>query len=280
MTATVPNFLHLGPGKSGSTWLHETLIRHPEVYLSPAKDLYFFSRYFDRGLPWYQAQFDGAGRQAVIGEFSPDYLCTPRVPERVRDSLGSDVRLMVTLREPVDRALSSYLYLQKHGMAAPTFRATVEARPELIDEGRYATHLRRFVAAFGRARIHISIFDDLQADPQAYLDDVTDWLRVGRQPLPAEALQARLPASKARWAGMAVVAQRGADWARRHDAARAVGVVKRSAAAQRLLYKPLGSGAPVMSAGDADYVRDRLYGEVSGVDDEFGLALARRWDWT
>ena len=53
----LPNFLHLGPGKSGSSWLHETLALHPEVYLSEAKDLYFFSRYYDRGVDWYRKQF-------------------------------------------------------------------------------------------------------------------------------------------------------------------------------------------------------------------------------
>ncbi len=60
MSDLLPNFLHLGPSKSGSTWLHEVLIGHPEVYLSQAKDLYFFNRYYDRGPGWYRAQFRGA----------------------------------------------------------------------------------------------------------------------------------------------------------------------------------------------------------------------------
>ena len=66
------NFLHVGPGKSGSTWLHEVLIRHPEVYLTKAKDLYFFSRYYDRGLPWYEAQFRAARPEhKIVGEICP-----------------------------------------------------------------------------------------------------------------------------------------------------------------------------------------------------------------
>ena len=71
-------------------------------------------------------------------------------PERIHDCLGRDVRLMVTLREPADRAFSSYLYLRKHGLAAPTFRATVNASPELLDEGRYATQLRNYLRFFPR----------------------------------------------------------------------------------------------------------------------------------
>ena len=71
----LPNFLHIGPGKSGSSWLHETLTLHPEVYLSEAKDLYFFSRYYDRGLDWYRKQFRPARpSHRVVGEVCPDYL--------------------------------------------------------------------------------------------------------------------------------------------------------------------------------------------------------------
>ena len=72
---TAPTFLHLGPGKAGSTWVHETLLTHPEVYLTPAKDLYFFSRYYDRGRQWYVDQFaDAPAHCGVVGEVCPDYL--------------------------------------------------------------------------------------------------------------------------------------------------------------------------------------------------------------
>ena len=61
MVTRLPTFLHIGPGKSGSSWLHETLALHPEVYLSEAKDLYFFSRYCTR----LQRYLDCFGRQAL-----------------------------------------------------------------------------------------------------------------------------------------------------------------------------------------------------------------------
>ena len=131
-----PNFLHLGPGKSGSTWLHEVLVLHPDVFLTEAKDLYFFSRYFDRGPEWYLAHFKDATHESVVGEVCPDYLAEPMAARRIYDTLGPDVRLMVSLRDPVERAFSSYLYAAKHGLAAPTFRQTATAKPELIDEGR------------------------------------------------------------------------------------------------------------------------------------------------
>src|SRR6187549_648202 len=127
MAGRLPNFLHIGPGKAGSTWLHETLLVHPEVYLNEAKDLYFFSRYYDRGVAWYQEQFQRATPDhVVVGEVSPDYLGSPEAPERIRETLGPNVQLMVTLREPAKRAFSAYLYARKHGLAKDTFRETLE----------------------------------------------------------------------------------------------------------------------------------------------------------
>ena len=83
MSDLLPNFLHVGPSKSGSTWLHEVLIGHPEVYLTQAKDLYFFNRYYDRGPGWYRAQFRSAQREhKIIGEVCPDYLSCAEAPER------------------------------------------------------------------------------------------------------------------------------------------------------------------------------------------------------
>ena len=195
------------------------------------------------------------------------------------DSLGQDVRLMVTLREPAERAFSAYLYLSKHGEAAATFRDTARVAADLIDQGRYATQLRRYLRFFDRKSIHVGLFDDLQADPQAFLDAITDWLDVERHVVSPEQLEARLPASSARWLPLAAAAKRGANWVRSHDGADLVGRIKRSAVVQRTLYKPLGPAKPTMSADDIAFVREQLAAEIAGVEEEFGLPLRQRWGW-
>lgn len=280
MTDRLPNFLHLGPGKSGSTWLHEVLSLHPDVYLTPAKDLYYFSRYHERGDEWYRRWFADAGSEVeVVGEVCPDYLTVPGVAERAAATLGTDIRLMVTLRDPAERAWSSYLYLSKHGQAASSFRETMRQTPLLMDEGRYDTTLTPFVDLFGVDSIHVAVFDDLAADPQAFLDTTTDWLGIGRQHLSAQQVEAQLPASAARFGPLAAAAQRGAEWVRQHDGARLVGTIKRSPAVQRLLYRPLGDDRPTISEEDAQFVRDTLTDEVAAVEARFGLSLRERWNW-
>jgi Sulfotransferase domain len=280
MADLLPNFLHLGPTKSGTTWLHQVLAEHPEVLLCPAKDLYFFNRCYDRGLDWYRAQFRGARREHnVIGEICPGYLSFGPAPERIRACLGTDVRLMVTLRDPVSRAFSSYLDHRKHGQAAATFRETTQLLPWLIDEGRYATHLRSYLEHFGRESLHVAVFDDLRADPHAFFDGVTDWLGIARQRLTPEQLEAQLPASEARWLPLAKLAKHGAIWARVHDGADVVARVKHSALVQRALYRPLGGERPAMPAEDVAFMHDQLGAEIAGVESEFGISLRQRWNW-
>jgi hypothetical protein len=280
MSERLPNFLHIGPGKTGSTWLHEILINHPEIYFTDAKDLYFFSRYYDRGLDWYRTQFRGAQPEhTIIGEVSPDYLAHPDAAERILACLGPDVRLMVTLREPGSRAFSAFLHLRRHGLAAPTFMETARTTPSLLDDGRYATNLRRYLRSFDRKSLYVGVFDDLRADPQAFLDDVTEWLEVGRQVIGPELVKARLPASSARWLPLATVAKQVANWGRSHDRADLVGRIKHADWVQRALYKPIGDTGPAMSPEDIAFVREQLNGEIEDVEQEFGISLRERWGW-
>ena len=274
----LPNFLYVGPDKAGSSWLHETLIRHPDVYLTPAKDLYFFDRYFDRGMDWYADQFRGARNESVVGEICQDYLFHPDAAERIRSSLG-DVRVMVCLRDPVERAWSSYLYMRKHGIGPSTFAEALRSRPELLDHGRYATGLGRFLEKFPRESVHVALFDDLVRDPQVFLDGVTDFLGIDPLELSPEDLSARLPAARARSVRAAWLARRAADWVREHDGARLVGAVKRSSFVHQVLYQPIDRDAVRPERDDVMTVRRELEPEVRSLEQTFGLPLRESWRW-
>jgi len=279
VTGRLPNFCFIGPDKAGSTWLHEVLIRRPDVFLTPAKDLYFFDRYFDRGVDWYASQFAGARPEhKVVGEVCQDYLFHPEAALRMRSTLGPDVRLMVTVREPAARAFSSYLYMLKQGQRPGTFREALDGRPELLEHGRYGSALRRYLDQFDRSSLHVSVFDDLVDDPQAFVTAVVDWLGIAPFTLDAAELGARLPASQARSKVLARVARGMADWARENDRAGVVGVVKRSALTQRVLYRRLEE-RPQLGAAEAAYVRAALEPEIIEVEQSFGLALRERWGW-
>lgn len=279
MSTKTPNFIYIGPDKAGSSWLHEVLIRHEQVFMPEAKDLYFFDRYFDRGLAWYSSQFSAARPDhAVVGEVCQDYLFHPDAPARIHEVLGP-IRMMVTLRDPADRAFSSYLYMLKHGIEPGSFLEALESRPELLEHGRYATHLKRFIDRFGRERLFIAVFDDLARDPQQFIDELLTWLGIAPMVLPDDLLEARLPAGRARSVVLARAARRAAEIVRERDGANLVGRVKRSPLVQRALYKPLASDKPTMTAQERAAVHRELAGEIAELDRLFGLHLAERWRW-
>jgi hypothetical protein len=276
----LPNFLYIGPSKAGSTWLHEVLIRHPQIYLTEAKDLYFFDRYFDRGLPWYAAQFRGASSDhRIVGEVCQEYLSCAEAPQRMRDCLGEDLRLMVTLRDPVQRAFSGYLYMRKHGVFEGTFREALETRPGMLGHSMYGTLLTRYLEYFDRSAIHCAVFDDLVEDPQSFIAEVLCWLGVDPMRLDESMLAARLPASRARSLLLAKLAKGGANWARQRNVTTLIGRVKRSPAVQRVLYQPIDGEGPQLSSDDAQYIRERLTLEMRQVEDIFGVNLLTRWQW-
>ena len=277
----LPNFLHLGPGKAGSTWVHEALSTHPEVFLTPAKDLYFFSRFYDHGPDWYAGQFKSAPPDSkVIGEVCPEYLWCPEAAARIHETLGPGLRIMVTLRDPVTRAFSAYLYQQKHGVTGRSFRQALEASPEIIEQGRYHTNLQRYLREFGPQQIHVTLFDDLRADPQAFFDDVTDRLGLSRHRLADEVCKPQLPASRARSVRLARWVKGGAVIARQHNGSAVVGLVKRSPWVQRVLYEPLGNRQPDIPEAEASRIREQLEPEIVGIESTFGIALRARWGWS
>jgi hypothetical protein len=273
----LPNFLYIGPDKAGSSWLHEVLLAHHQIFMTPAKDLYFFDRYYDKGTDWYAAHFAKAGQEPVVGEVCQDYLFHPCAAERMERTLPAP-RFMVTLRDPVDRAFSSYLYMLKMGQEPGTFAEALDGRPELLEHGRYGLGLDRFADRFGEDSVHVTVFDDLQADPQRFVDATLAFLQVEPMVLSEELLRARLPASRARSPRVARVARAAADWTREHNGAAVVGRVKRAPVVQRLLYQPLLERPQVHDA-DRARIRAELDDDLARVEERFGVDLRRRWGW-
>jgi hypothetical protein len=279
MTVTrLPNFLYIGPDKAGSSWLHEVLMTHPQVFMTPAKDLYYFDRYYEKGTQWYAAHFVRAADEPVVGEVCQDYLFCASAARRIHETLSAP-RFMVTLRDPVDRAFSSYLYMLKMGERPGTFAGALTGRPELLDHGRYGRGLDRFADLFGDHRMHVAVFDDLQQDPDRFVADVLRFLDVAPLDLSEELLRARLPASRARSAGLARVARSAADWTREHNGAAVVGRVKRAPLVQRVLYQPLRE-RPRVEDADVARIREELGDDVRRVEERFGVDLRQRWGWS
>jgi hypothetical protein len=272
----LPNFLYIGPDKAGSTWLAGVLQAHPDVCVTAAKDTYFFTETYDRGLDWYARQFRGRRGARVVAEVCHDYLYSASACERIARDLP-DVRLMVCLRKPSERAHSAYLYARRLGLCREPFEQAIRDVDLFVDHGRYATYLRPYLTAFGRERIHVGVFDDLRSDPQAFADDLLRWLGLEPLALPPDLVTARLAAAAPRSALVARWVKAGARRTRRLGLPRLVGVVKRSHHVQRTLYRSYCGDRPSADPATLRAIDRMLAEEIVAVDRLVGLDLAARW---
>lgn len=224
--------------RAGSTWLFEMLRRHSEVFVPPAKDLYFFDRYYDRGMAWYLGHFQQAGDAKAVGELSHDYYFSPEAARRIHEALP-EVKLILCLREPVDRLISGYRYNRTTHLGREISLAEYAADPAIRNQFDYLRHVRCYFELFGRERVLVLFYEELQADPAAFLRTVYRFIGVDDRAVPEDVAERINPAREARADAVALLAYRCGLLLRRIGLANLVGRVKAHPWVNAMLYRPL-----------------------------------------
>lgn len=234
-----PNLIFIGPSKAGSSWLFEMLRQHPDIFLATAKDLYFFDRYFDRGLCWYESHFRDAVDYKVIGEFSHDYLLSERAAGRIRATLPN-VRLLAILRNPVQRAFSEYLFLKRNNLIGKNVGIQEAAKrfPAIVSGGMYGEHLEVYCREFAEEQMFIGEFEDIVGRPRELLAGICRFLGIDAGFSFSDVERRVLPAATARSAVLAGIAKGAAVQFRKYGLVQFLGVAKRSTILQSILYRP------------------------------------------
>lgn len=180
LVARLPDFLVIGAPKAGTTTLAADLSRHPSLWIPPEKELGFFDvRWQHESMEAYGARFAAAPPDRLVGEATPTYLHAPGAMERVAAEVPA-ARLVVLLRDPVDRAWSHYWYncmarLVEH---LPPDEAFARKSAEYLGPGDYASHLRRVHGLFDPEQVLVLVLDDLAADPAGTFAEVCRHLAV------------------------------------------------------------------------------------------------------
>ncbi len=207
-----PDFLIIGTKRGGTTTLFRALQDHPRVVpMFPAtqdlKSSHFYDLELDRSEAWFRSHFatdrvrraSGNGTPAITGEASPYYLFHPTAPGRIRQDLP-DVKLIVTLRDPVSRAFSHHWDRVKNGVETLSFTEATEIEEQrlagernrlladphavshayehysYVSRGRYAEQLEAWFELFPREQFLILRSEDLYREPQATYDRALDFL--------------------------------------------------------------------------------------------------------
>ncbi|WP_299080209.1 sulfotransferase [uncultured Ruegeria sp.] len=168
------DFLIIGAAKCATTWLQQSLMQTPAIYM-PGPELHFFSREYDRGVGWYRKQFEGCDTSGLIGEKSNSYLTVPEAAQRIRD-FAPNARLVLQMRDPVQRAYSDYCMLFRRGEVTGRIEDYLDparaANGRFLSDGRYAHHLDRFYDLFPADQVLLLAFEDVRANPTGNLEKV------------------------------------------------------------------------------------------------------------
>jgi hypothetical protein len=171
----LPDFIGIGPGRTGTTWLHQTLLGHTGLPL--IKETNFFKSHYEKGLDWYAIHFAHCPQDLPIGEISPTYFNCMAARERIAKDLPN-CRIICCLRDPVDRTYSHYRQMRPLWGTQESFEEALQNRPEMTDASNYAVHLEAWQMSFGRKNVLVLYYDDLKSKPQEYINSACSFIGI------------------------------------------------------------------------------------------------------
>jgi hypothetical protein len=175
-------FLGIGAEKCGTTWIADCIRQHPEIYLPQKKELFFFNsvdphylrirnKRYDKGISWYCSHFKKSGKK-YSGEFSPTYFYEELAAKRINKHFP-DIKLILILRDPVNRAFSQYLHDKRIGAIKNiSFEKAIKNYSNYIEKGKYYKYLKIFYKYFKRSQIKVIILDDVEENPKKVIRDL------------------------------------------------------------------------------------------------------------
>jgi hypothetical protein len=188
-----PNFFIVGARKCAVTSLYVYLQNIPGVYMSPVKELYYFAPNSVKSKRWNKKEYLGFFKKAnghiAIGEATPIYLWDPDAPRVIHQTIPH-ARIVMSLRDPIERAYSQYLMAMKYATRKSSFydelirsykkQEKVHGISNMlyVELGMYYEQVKRYFDTFGREQVKVLIFEEFVQDPAKYVNEVLAFLGV------------------------------------------------------------------------------------------------------
>jgi hypothetical protein len=269
----LPDMIAIGPPRTATTWMHRILKDRVNLAES-VKETRFFDLRYANGMSWYAAHFRNAEPGRPTAEIAPTYFYSPDARFRIAEKLP-DVRIVVTLREPVERLFSLYKLKRASGKITDSFEDALESDYELRESSRYGYHLAEWISMFGRSRILILIYEDLVTNPQAFVNQLCEFINI--EPFGVDAaMQAKenstdgVVAPHVAWWTRSGVAL--SVWMRSHRFDRTMTLV-RATGIKRLFLGHKGRALPTQDPALVRELRMKLRPEVEAVERAIGREI-------
>jgi len=201
----LPNFIIAGAAKAGTTSLFHYLSEHPEIFMSNPKEVNFFTckeikdqkLYYDSflidNLESYKNLFSNASNYKAIGEGSVSSLFYKNTPKKIKN-LIPDIKIIILLRNPIDRAFSHYLMDYKLGLINDSFDDIVFRKSnsknldlyfqQYLELGKYYNQIKRYLDIFNKDQVKIFLQEDLFSNTQNVVKEIYNFLNVDSSFIP------------------------------------------------------------------------------------------------
>ncbi len=203
------DFVGIGASKAGTTWLGHMIGDHPQLCMSEPKEVHFFNDRlafrsnllkpnYRKGVEWYRKYFNHCGSSKIKGEITPRYFTDPVVPERIK-SFNSEVKILVCIRNPMDRIYSHYhfakSFLKKEDRP---FISAIQEEPEYLDMSLYYKNISMYLQHFSRDQFFFIWFEDIRKQPEKLLYELYSFLGVDPSHKPKGLVEKSNPARESR----------------------------------------------------------------------------------
>ena len=211
---TLPiNFFVLGAAKCGTSSVYNYLSQHPDIYMSMPKEPIFFEAEYHKGTEYYfKTYFTGRKSEYFLGESRHRNLYLPYIPSRIAETFPN-AKLIVILRNPIDRAYSHYFHRRAHGYENLSFEDAIELDSQRInkgmlinteeeiekyvkalknntslyirtylDSGYYSEQIERYLKYFQKDQMYITFIDEFKKEPRKEYIKLLNFLGIGTCP--------------------------------------------------------------------------------------------------
>lgn len=208
----LPEFLVLGTQKGGTTSLHHLLKKHPGIFLPDVKEVHYFSQNYSKSLEWYSDHYAKASTDQLKGDITPFYLYHISAPARINSTLPN-AKLIVLLRDPVERTLSQYFHAKRNGYETLDLLSALRIEEKrlygveelvleqgvnhysyqkhsYISRSRYECQLNRYREYFRDNQLLVLKSEDFFSSMNKAWESITDFLQVEKLPFPGKPVHA------------------------------------------------------------------------------------------
>lgn len=183
------DFLGIGVHRSASSWIYQCLTEHPQICAASKKELQFLDdpKKCGQGIEAYAAFFSHCEPGKIKGEYTPNYLASPYFNHEFVKKYFPNVKFIVCLRNPIERAHSHYIYHKTAEKVTVPFEKALKGEMSFyyLDIGLYYSQLKKWFSLYPRENFLILIYEDIAKNPLEFIQRIFRFLKIDPNFVPA-----------------------------------------------------------------------------------------------